>query len=100
MKIEEFEKEFIELFSFEISQKLTLESPKDTGRMSRTFMGTVKVNGNTISWELPYYWEYVEFIANFKSGKPNKNFAFTRRTLINNADEIAERVFKKMANRN
>lgn len=52
---------FTELFAFLMSQELQKAAPKDTGRMARSFPGTLKVSNNNISFLLPEYTLFVEY---------------------------------------
>jgi len=95
MNEKEFEEAFIELFAFEISQEIAKASPKDSGRMAKTFMPTAMVvDGNRITWTPPYYWEYVEY----GTIKMNPN-PFVRTTLETKADKVVEKVLNRMSKR-
>lgn len=94
VKIEEFEEEFVELFGFILSQEIAKESPVDTGKLRNSFPATLEVNGTKILWEVPYYWEFLEYGTINMRANP-----FVRRTIENKKDDIAKKVIKIISNR-
>ena len=100
MKIEQFKEEFVEVFGFLLAQELQKKAPKDTGLLSKSFPGTFKVeNKNIITFKVPFYWEYVEFLSRLGNNKPNPNFGFTRLTLEKNTDRLAEQALQIISTR-
>jgi len=88
MDINDFEKEFTEMFGFLLSQEFAKEAPKDTGTLARSFPATFQlIDDVSLEWDVPFYFEFVEF-GTVKQ-KPNP---FVRRTLENKSEEIAQRV--------
>lgn len=94
MKIEEFEKKFIETFGFLLSQEIALEAPVDTGRLRNSFASTLEVQGYKLIWSLPFYWEFVEFGTIKQSPNP-----FVRRTIENKAETIAKKAIQIISKR-
>ena len=94
VKIEDFEKEFIETFGFLLSQEIAKVAPKDTGRLARSFPGTFQVADKKIVWNVPFYFEYVEFSKKLRNNKLNPNFGFARNIIHTKTKDIAEKTFK------
>ena len=53
------QKKFVELIGAMLGQKFAEYSPKDTTRLSKAFLSTMKIKGDTITFTLPHYAEYV-----------------------------------------
>ena len=82
-----FNKEkFLEVFGFLLSQELTKASPKKTGNLARSIVGTFKIENGKIKYNLPYYFKYVEF----GTIKQNPN-PFFKRTIHQKTKQLLKR---------
>lgn len=53
------EDKFKQLVGAMLGQEFAKESPKNSTRLAKAFMATMKIKGNTITYTLPHYAEYV-----------------------------------------
>ena len=54
-------REFLEAFGFLLGQELQKAAPKKTGRLAKSFPGTMSVEEDTIHYMLPFYAEFLEY---------------------------------------
>jgi len=107
---------FIKVLGFQIANELAKNAPKKSGNLARSFTGTFRVDGEAMVFELPKYWQSVEFGASphiirpknkkalfFKGLKHpvklihhpgNKPNPFTRNTINNISEDLVEKALK------
>ena len=52
-------KKFMELVGAMLGQEFAKEAPKDTTRLSKAFLSTIKIKGDIITYTLPHYAKYI-----------------------------------------
>ena len=92
--------EVIETFAFELGQEIADAAPKDTGAMSRSFLAPPSINGNRITYNPLFYWEFQEFgTKNLDGSERIAPKAFVRTTVFTKSEEIFQRALQGLSNK-